>query len=84
MDLPYAQNRWANDNSIHHVRFASDHRDAGFGRAYGVLVEPLRLLCRAVFVISPDRQIKYVEYVPEITQEPDYESALSAAREPLD
>ena len=84
MDLPYAQNRWSNDNSVHHVRFASDHRSAEFGQAYGVLIEPLRLLSRAVFVIGPNRQLKYVEYSDEITREPDYESALASAREPAD
>ena len=84
MDLPYAQNRWSNDSGVHHLRFASDHRDGQFGRDYGVLIEPLRLLTRAVFVVSPNRQLKYVEYTDEITREPDYESALAAAREPTD
>jgi thiol peroxidase len=84
MDLPYAQNRWSNENSAHHVRFGSDHRTGDFGRAYGVLIEPLRLLSRAVFVIGPTGQIKHVQYADEITREPDYESALTAAREPSD
>ena len=84
MDLPFAQNRWSNDNSVHHLRFASDHRTGEFGRAYGILIEPLRLLARAVFVIGSNRQLKYVEYTEEITREPDYDSALAAAREPSD
>lgn len=84
MDLPFAQNRWSNDNSVHHLRFASDHRDGSFGRDYGVLIDSLRLLARAVFVVGSNRQLKYVEYTDEITREPDYDAALSAAREPTD
>ncbi|MCI0652682.1 MAG: thiol peroxidase [Planctomycetes bacterium] len=82
MDLPFAQKRWCGANGVEHVITASDHRDASFGRAYGCLVSggPLdRCLGRAVFVAGPDGALKYVEYVPEITQEPNYEAVLKAA-----
>ena len=84
MDLPFAQARFIGEKGMHQITAASDHRDASFGAAYGVLIEPLRLLSRAVFVVGPDGIVKHVEYVPEVTQEPDYETALSVARQPID
>ncbi|MBM3494311.1 MAG: thiol peroxidase [Armatimonadetes bacterium] len=81
MDLPFAQARFCTDKGTHQVQTASDHRTAEFGAAYGVLIEPLRLLARAVFVVDSDRQIRYVQYVPEVTDQPDYEPLLSVARE---
>ena len=80
MDLPFAQARFCGDKGTHHIQTASDHRDANFGAAYGTLIEPLRLESRAVFVIGPDKNLAYVQYVPEVTDEPDYDSALAAAR----
>ena len=62
------------------VTTLSDHRDAAFGRAYGVLVKELRLLARAVFVLDRDGILRYQQIVGEITKEPDYEAALDAAR----
>jgi thiol peroxidase len=65
---------------VDRIQAASDHRDAGFGRAYGTLIEPLRLEARALFVVGPDGQLKHVQYVPEVTEHPDYDAALGAAR----
>jgi thioredoxin-dependent peroxiredoxin len=84
MDLPFAQARFCNDKGTHHVKTASDHRDATFGQAYGTLIEPLRIESRAVFVVGPDRTLKHVEYVPEVTDQPDYDAALAAARQTTD
>ncbi len=83
MDLPFAQKRWCGAAGIDRIVAASDHRDASFGKNYGVLVNggPLdRLHARAVFVIGPDNKVKYVEYVKEIAEQPNYEAALAAAR----
>lgn len=83
MDLPFAQKRWCGAAGVDKVVTASDHREASFGRNYGVLISggPLdRLLARAVFVIGPDNRVKHAEYVSEITQHPNYEAALAAAR----
>jgi thiol peroxidase len=80
-DLPFAQARFCGAENIDRLQAASDHRDAAFGKSYGVLVAegPLqRVLARAIFVVGPDGAIQYVEYVPEIASEPDYESALAA------
>jgi len=80
MDLPFAQARFCTDKGTHHIKTASDHRDASFGNAYGTLIEPLRIESRAVFVVGPDKTIKYVQYVPEVAEQPDYEPVLEAAR----
>ncbi|NUQ69494.1 MAG: thiol peroxidase [Chthonomonadales bacterium] len=84
MDLPFAQARFCSEKGTHQVQTASDHRTAEFGEAYGVLIEELRLLARAIFVVDVNRQIRYVEYVPEVTDQPDYDRALAAARELTD
>ena len=81
MDLPFAQGRWCGAAHADKIKCLSDHRDASFGKAYGVLIKELRLLSRSIFVIGPDDQIKYVEYVKEITQHPNYEKALAPLRE---
>jgi thiol peroxidase len=51
-----------------------------FGTKYGFLVEEFRLLARGVVIVDKDNIVQYVEYVPEISEEPDYESALEAVR----
>jgi thiol peroxidase len=81
MDLPFAQKRWCGAAGIENVQTLSDHRDASFGNAYGVLVKEQRLLARAVFVVDKKGVIRYIELVDEMTNEPDYEAALKAAKE---
>ncbi len=83
MDLPFAQKRWCAASSVDKVITASDHREASFGKNYGVLISGGaldRVLARAVFVIGPDNKVKHVEYVSDITQHPNYDTALAAAR----
>ena len=79
-DLPFAQARWCGATGSKRIQTLSDHREAGFGKAYGVLIKELRLLSRAVFIVGPDDKVQYVEYVKEITQHPDYEKALNALK----
>jgi thiol peroxidase len=78
MDLPFAQKRWCGAAGVDRVVTLSDHRDGSFGRAYGVLIQDLRLLARAVFVIDKKGRITYLELVKEIASEPDYEAVLAA------
>jgi thiol peroxidase len=80
MDLPFAQKRFCNSFALDNVKMLSDHRDASFGQAYGTLIKELRILSRAIFVVGPDDKLKYVEYVPEVADHPNYEAALAAAR----
>ena len=80
MDLPFAQKRFCNSFALDNVKMVSDHRDASFGTAYGTLIKELRILSRAIFVVDPENHIKYVEYVPEVADFPNYEAALEAAK----
>ena len=80
-DLPFAQSRWCGAAHADKIKCLSDHRETGFGKAYGVLIKELRLLSRSIFVIGPDDRLKYVEYVKEITQHPNYDKALNSIRE---
>lgn len=80
-DLPYAQRRWCGAAGVERVQTLSDHFDMNFGDAYGTHIKETRLEQRAIFVIDRNDFIRYVEYVPEIAQHPDYEAALSAVRE---
>lgn len=77
MDLPFAQKRWCAANGIDKVDTLSDHREADFGKKYGVLIEELRLLSRAVFVVDENDKITYVEYLSEVSNHPDYDAVLS-------
>jgi len=79
MDLPFAQRRWCGAAGVDNLMTLSDHRDAEFGRAFGVLIKELRLLARAVFVVDAEGVIRYKQVVNELTNEPDYDSAIRAA-----
>lgn len=80
VDLPFAQSRYCAASGIDKVQVLSDHRELSFGMAYGVVIKELRLLTRAVFVIDANDQVRYVEYVPEVTNHPNYDQALEAVR----
>ena len=81
MDLPFAQKRWCGAAGVDKVITLSDHREASFGNAYGVLIKELRLLARAVFVLDREGTIQYIQIVKEVTDEPDYDSVLAAVSE---
>jgi thiol peroxidase len=80
MDLPFAQKRWCGAFGVDKVKMLSDHKDGSFGANYGTLIKELRIESRAIFVVDRHNTIKYVEYVKEVADHPNYESALSAAR----
>ncbi|HSB51237.1 MAG TPA: thiol peroxidase [Dissulfurispiraceae bacterium] len=80
MDLPFAIARFCAAAGIDKVKAFSDHRDASFGNAYGVLIKELRLLARAIFVVDKSDTIRYVEIVPEVTNHPDYDKALAVVK----
>jgi thiol peroxidase len=83
MDLPFAQKRWCGASNVDKVITASDHREASFGKNYGVLISggPLdRVLARAVFVVGADNKLKHVEYVKSIGEHPNYDAALIAVK----
>jgi thiol peroxidase len=80
MDLPFAQKRWCGAAGVNNVQTLSDHREASFGKAFGVLIQELRLLARAVFIVDGDGIIRYMQIVNELSSEPDYEAALDAVK----
>ena len=80
MDLPFAQSRWCAAAGVEKVKTFSDFRDRSFGEAYGVLIKETGLLARAVFLVDDQNIVRYVELVPELTKEPDYERILSTVR----
>jgi thiol peroxidase len=80
MDLPFAQARWCAAAGVEKVKTLSDFQNRSFGMAYGVLIKELKLLARAIFIVDDQGMVRYIELVPEITQEPDYDRVLSALR----
>jgi thiol peroxidase len=78
-DLPFAQGRFCNSEGVA-ITTLSDHLEMAFGDAYGTHIRELRLECRALFVVGKDGLLKYVEYVPEVTEHPEYDKALAVAR----
>jgi thioredoxin-dependent peroxiredoxin len=80
VDLPFAQRRYCNAYAVDRVKMLSDHKDTSFGRNWGTLIEDLRIESRAIFVLDRENTIRYVEYVQETGQHPDYEPALRTAR----
>ena len=80
MDLPFAQKRWCGAFGVDHVKMVSDHRDGSFGQSYGTLIKELRIMSRAIFVIDPNNTVRHAEYVKEVADHPNYESALAVAK----
>lgn len=78
-DLPFAQARFCGAEEVS-MRTASDYQTHEFGTAFGVTIEELKLLTRAVFVLDSEGKVAYKEIVAEVTEEPDYSAAMAAAR----
>lgn len=83
MDLPFAQKRFCAAEGIEAVKTASDFKYRTFGENYGVLLTDVGIFARAIFIIDPDKNVKHVEYVTEIAEEPNYDAAISAIKELL-
>lgn len=80
VDLPFAQKRFCVGKGIDKVKVYSDHRDLSFGKEYGFVIDELRLLARGIVLIDKDGTVKYVEYVNEVTDHPDYDRAIEEAK----
>lgn len=80
MDLPFAQQRWCGAAAVENLQTLSDHRNAEFGKAFGVLIDELRLLARAVFIVDTEGTIRYIQIVDELTHEPNYEEAIETLK----
>lgn len=80
VDLPFALGKFCSAEGIDQVVTLSDHRDLSFGENYGFVIDELRLLSRGIVVLDKDNTVTYVEYLPEVTDHPDYDKALEAAK----
>jgi len=80
-DLPFAQARWCGAAKVDRLTTLSDHRDASFGKAYGLLIKELRLLTRAVIIINEQDKISYIQIVKEVTNQPNYDEVLAALKQ---
>jgi thiol peroxidase len=78
LDLPFAMNRFCGAESITNLKTGSDYMDRSFGEHWGVLIDELKILARAVFVLDADGVVRYAQVVKEVAEEPDYDAALSA------
>lgn len=81
-DLPFAMARFCGDAQITNMINLSDAHDHSFGEHYGVLITdlPVPLLARAIVVVDAKDTITYVEIVPEIATEPNYDAAMTALK----
>jgi thiol peroxidase len=78
LDLPFAMSRFCGAESITALKTGSDYMDRSFGTAWGVLIDELKILARAVFVLDADGVVRYAQVVKEVAEEPDYDTALAA------
>lgn len=76
MDLPFAQKRFCNANSVENVLVLSDYMDHDFAKTFGLLIKELRLLARAVLIIDKKGKVAYIQIVKEVATEPDYDAVL--------
>ena len=76
-DLPFALKRFCGAEGIDNLVVLSDHRKMDFGSKYGFQIEELRLLTRGVIIIDANDKVRYVEVVPEIVNEPNYDAAIN-------
>ena len=78
LDLPFAMARFCGAESIVAFKTGSDYMDRSFGTAWGVLIDELKILARAVFVLDAQGIVRYAQVVKEVAEEPDYDAALAA------
>ena len=82
LDMPFAQKRFCTAENITNIQSLSDLHNQSFGKNYGVLIEglPIPLLTRAIFVVDKNNKVTYAEYVPEVTEHPNYDKAIAALK----
>jgi thiol peroxidase len=78
LDLPFAMNRFCGAEDIKSLKNGSDYMDRSFGTHWGVLIDELKILARAVFVLDAKGVVQYAQVVKEVASEPDYDAALAA------
>jgi thiol peroxidase len=76
MDLPFAQSRWCGAAGVENVTTLSDYKEREVAKKYGVFIKESALTARAIYVIDPEGMIRYIQLVPELADEPDYEKVI--------
>ena len=79
-DLPFAQKRFCKVENVDKIKVLSDSVWRDFGQKYGLLIEDYGLLARAIFIIDAEGKLQYQELVPNITEHPNYDAALTALK----
>ncbi len=79
-DLPFAMNRFCGAEDIKAMKVGSDYQNGSFGMSFGLMIDELKLLTRAVYVLDASGKVVYGEIVPEVTQEPNYTPAIAALK----
>ncbi len=82
-DLPFAQARFCGAEDVKNMRTASDYQDHKFGTDYGLTIDELKLLSRAVIVLDSSGSVAYFQQVPEVASEPNYDEAMAALQKLL-
>ena len=80
VDLPFAQERFCSVKRIDNADIISDYRYKEFGKKYGFLIDELQLLARGVVIVDREGKVQYVEYVPEVTDEVNFDKALEEVK----
>ena len=80
-DLPFAQKRFCDAYEIGNTITVSDYKNREFGEKYGFLIDELMLLTRGIVIIDKEGKVAYVEYVPEVTHEVNFDAALEKVKE---
>jgi len=83
-DLPFAQKRWCAAEGASNLTVVSDYKYNQTGAATGTSIKEWALLCRAVFIADKAGKITYLEYVSDVSAEPDYAEALKALANTLE
>lgn len=82
-DFPMAQKRWCGAAGVDKVKVVSDVLETEFGLKYGALIKDRRYLRRSVFIVGRNGKLTYVNYLPTLGQEPDYDEVIAEARKAL-
>ena len=77
LDLPFAHKRFCGAEGLDSIITLSDYKEREFGNKYGYLIKELALLARGTVVIDKTGTVQLVEFVPEVTTEPDYDKTLA-------
>lgn len=82
-DLPFAQARWCGNAKAEDAVVVSDYRYREVGANFGAMIAELQLLTRAVIIADAHNIVQYVEYLPEVTNQVDFDAAVATVKKLL-